>query len=105
MNRTMEINNRAMEINKERIEKLADLMFDGFNAALAGDNENIKVTPTEFTIALAAASREVLLNFRDIIRVRKMLDITDELLLEAFGSLVRFSIDENFELAQKNDQE
>lgn len=95
-----------MEINKETIEKLAKLMYDGFGAKLLeGDDNNLKFNPAEWVIALSAATRVVLLNSINSMELRnKMPHITDEQLLEAFCETMRFSIDQNIENAQKNEQ-
>ena len=93
-----------MEINKETIEKLANLMYDGFAAKLEGCDD-FKFNPVEWIIALAAASRVALLSS---LKCMNMLDklphITDEQLVEGFGEMMRFSIDKNIEIAQKNEQ-
>ena len=94
-----------MEINKETIEKLAKLMYDGFTAKLIDCDENFKFNPTEYVIALSAATRVALLVSLNSMNLRaKMPNITDEQLLEAFGEMMRFSMDESIEIAQKYDQ-
>jgi hypothetical protein len=95
-----------MEINKETIEKLAKLMYDGFTAKLIDCDENFKFKPAEYVIALSAATRVALLVSLNNMNLRaKMPNITDEQLLEAFGEMMRFSMDESIEIAQKYDQE
>lgn len=94
-----------MDLNKERIEKLAKLMYDGIGESLEKADKNFTFNPVEWTIALSSATKVALLNSLKIMKVReKMAHITDEQLIDALGDMMHFSIDKNIEIAQRNEQ-
>lgn len=107
-----------MEINKERIKKLAKLMYDGLTAKKLAklmydglttkpksDDDIFMFNLTEWIIALSAATRVSLLwSLKQMKKSGELSDITDEQFFEFFGEMMRFPIDQNIGLAQRYEQ-
>lgn len=89
-----------METNKETIEKLAKIMYDGLSDGIANGSENFTINSIEFVIALSQVAKVALFNGLTILNVRNT--FPDAKWLEAFGDMMFLDIDKNIEMATKN---